>query len=562
MATWLRQSTSVDVPLGPFLDDTDGKTAETGLTITQPDVRLKKNAGNWAQKAAAQTLTHEENGWYEVTLDATDTNTLGVLVVAVHESGALPVWREFLVVPSQVWDSYLATDLLQVDVTQWLGSAPNALVSGRVDASAGAIASGAITATAIAADAITAAKIADGAIDAATFAAGAIDAAAIATDAIGANELADGAITAATFAAGAIDATAIATDAITAAKIAADAITAAKIADGAIDAATFAAGAIDATAIAANAITSSELADGAITAAKIADGAIDRATFAADTGLQSIRSNTAQAGAAGTITLDASASATDDFYNDALVYLTGGTGAGQVRLVSDYTGSSKVANVTPNWATNPDATSTFALLPSGRVDLALWLGGAPSALAGGLVQTVATLAANSVTSTSIQDGAITAAKIATDAIDADALADGAITAATFAADAITATVIADNAIDAGAIAADAITAAKVAAGTIDAATFAAGAIDAAAIASDAANEIRDAVWAKAMTELSAVPGVTGTTLEALTWAFSLARNKITQDATTQTLFKDDGSTTLATSTHSDSGTLHTRGEFA
>lgn len=61
---------------------------------------------------------------------------------------------------------------------------PAALVSGRMDASVGAMAANVLTATAINADAITAAKIADGAIDAATFAAGAINAAAIASDAI------------------------------------------------------------------------------------------------------------------------------------------------------------------------------------------------------------------------------------------------------------------------------------------------------------------------------------------------------------------------------------------
>lgn len=124
MSSWLKQSTSVDVGIGPFLDDTDGKTAETALTITQPDVRLKKNNGNWAQKAAAQTLTHEENGWYEVTLDATDTNTLGILVVAVHESGALPVWREFLVVAANIYDSFVGGgDVLDVSVIQLLGTA-------------------------------------------------------------------------------------------------------------------------------------------------------------------------------------------------------------------------------------------------------------------------------------------------------------------------------------------------------------------------------------------------------------------------------------------------------
>src|SRR5688572_31014843 len=99
---FLKQSTSVDLPIGPFLDETDGKTAETGLTLTQPDVRLKKNGGAWAQKAAAQTLSHEENGNYEVTLDATDTDTLGQLRVHVHESGALPVWEDFMVMPANV----------------------------------------------------------------------------------------------------------------------------------------------------------------------------------------------------------------------------------------------------------------------------------------------------------------------------------------------------------------------------------------------------------------------------------------------------------------------------
>lgn len=118
MQNWLRQSTSVDVGIGPFLDATDGVTAETALTITQPDIRLKKNNGAWAQKNAAQTLTHEENGWYEVTLDTTDTNTLGILIVAINESGALPVWKEYMVVPANVYDSL-------VSGTEWLTVDPN-----------------------------------------------------------------------------------------------------------------------------------------------------------------------------------------------------------------------------------------------------------------------------------------------------------------------------------------------------------------------------------------------------------------------------------------------------
>jgi hypothetical protein len=102
---WLKQSTAVDIPVGPFLDETDGKTIENTLTITQPDIRLKKNGAAWAQKNAAQTLTHEEFGWYEVSLDTTDTATLGHLVLTIHETGALPVWREFMVVPANVYES-------------------------------------------------------------------------------------------------------------------------------------------------------------------------------------------------------------------------------------------------------------------------------------------------------------------------------------------------------------------------------------------------------------------------------------------------------------------------
>lgn len=108
MSLVIRQSTSIDVAIGPFLDETDGKTAETALTITQPDIRLKKNGAAWAQKNAAQTLAHEENGYYEVTLDATDTNTVGILIVAVHEAGALPVWQEYQVVEEAVYDSIYA----------------------------------------------------------------------------------------------------------------------------------------------------------------------------------------------------------------------------------------------------------------------------------------------------------------------------------------------------------------------------------------------------------------------------------------------------------------------
>lgn len=74
---------------------------------------------------------------------------------------------------------------------------------------------------------------------------------------------------------------------------------------------------------------------------------------------------TAQAGAASTITLAATASATDDLYNNLLISLTGGTGAGQTRLITDYVGSTKVATIKPNWTTTPDSTTTYVLVANG-----------------------------------------------------------------------------------------------------------------------------------------------------------------------------------------------------
>ncbi len=77
------------------------------------------------------------------------------------------------------------------------------------------------------------------------------------------------------------------------------------------------------------------------------------------------RTGTAQAGTATTITLDAGASALDDFYNKCYIVITSGTGIGQTRVITDYNGTTKVATVDLGWDTTPDATSAFRVY-SGR----------------------------------------------------------------------------------------------------------------------------------------------------------------------------------------------------
>jgi len=89
------------------------------------------------------------------------------------------------------------------------------------------------------------------------------------------------------------------------------------------------------------------------------------------------RLNTATASAAGTLTLDAGAPATTDYYKDQWLVIVSGTGAGQARLITGYS-TGRVATVSHNWATTPSSTAVFAIIPAARMDLGLIGGSAIS----------------------------------------------------------------------------------------------------------------------------------------------------------------------------------------
>jgi hypothetical protein len=214
MTLWLKQSTAKVVSFGPFLDKTDGVTEETGLVSAldhgTTGIKLSKNGGALTIRHASVTATtYDAYGMYRVTLDTTDTNTLGTLRMAFNEAATcLPVWQDFMVLPANIFDSLVSgSDLIDVSMTQILGTAvsspatagildvnvknidndaasasgtvtfPNATLASTTNITAAAgcavssIGANVITATSINADAITAAKIAAGAIDNATFAA-------------------------------------------------------------------------------------------------------------------------------------------------------------------------------------------------------------------------------------------------------------------------------------------------------------------------------------------------------------------------------------------------------
>ena len=126
---YLKQSTATTLLLGPFVDETDGKTAETALTISQADVLLWKEGGTTlAQKNESTTCTHRSNGLYTCPINTTDTATLGTLVVSVHESGALPIRQDYKVVPANIYDSVvLGTDLQDISLVQVNGATAGVL---------------------------------------------------------------------------------------------------------------------------------------------------------------------------------------------------------------------------------------------------------------------------------------------------------------------------------------------------------------------------------------------------------------------------------------------------
>lgn len=419
MTGYLRQSTaSQGRAIGPFVDDTDFKTAETGLTIANTDIKLSANGGASANKNSGGG-THLVNGVYGVTFDATDTATVGELFVSVKVAGALPVFHSYVVLEEAVYDALFAASApgyvanAPVNVAQF-GGAAGTFAAGRPEVNATHIAGSAVSTSAaqIGVNVVNAAGTAwnSGAIGAATLATDTITAAKIAADAIGASELAadavaevadavwdearSGHVSAGSFGEGVASVQGNVTGSV------------ASIALGGIAAASFAAGAIDAAAIAADAIGTSELAASA--ASEIATAV--RTELATELGRVDAAVSTRLAPTVAGRTLDVSlgGEAGVDWANVGSPTTVVGLSGTTVKTATDVeTDTADIQSRLP------------AALVSGRMD-----------------SSVGAMAADTVT----------AAAIATGAIDADAIATDAITAAKIAADAIGASELAASAV--------------------------------------------------------------------------------------------------------------------
>jgi hypothetical protein len=126
----LKQSTATQrVPLGYFVDPADGKTGKTALTIAVTDIKLWKAGSTSLVQKNSGGATHMADGVYYAVLDATDTNTVGPLVIFVNQADALPIRVECEVLPAALFDAWQA-GTLPVNVTQF-GGAAGAFASGK-----------------------------------------------------------------------------------------------------------------------------------------------------------------------------------------------------------------------------------------------------------------------------------------------------------------------------------------------------------------------------------------------------------------------------------------------
>lgn len=121
MARFLRASTSATVRMGPFVSPSDGVTP---YTSTPGTVYLGKAGGAFAARNDATPITHDRDGYHVVTLNATDTGTVGRLraEIAGSSSNYLPVWEDFVVLDTSVYDVLFGTAPILTTTTDLSGA--------------------------------------------------------------------------------------------------------------------------------------------------------------------------------------------------------------------------------------------------------------------------------------------------------------------------------------------------------------------------------------------------------------------------------------------------------
>lgn len=126
----LKQSTATSITLGPFVDATDGYTRETALDVNGWSCSIIKGVSYdtiaVADGNTSNDAVHLGQGFYSLELTATNTNTLGTLIIDVNDPSAMAVTARFIVYPADSYDMLFSegpgdandiADAVQVGVT-------------------------------------------------------------------------------------------------------------------------------------------------------------------------------------------------------------------------------------------------------------------------------------------------------------------------------------------------------------------------------------------------------------------------------------------------------------
>lgn len=127
----LKQDIASDVIIGPLVDYADGKTLiKNSLDVNDIECFVYRNESGY-EKSLAGNLTLTGDGMATLSLDTDDVNTPGILRVVIDNnepSGIstetlLPFTEYYTVYPANIYDSFYASDKLQVDLVQINGNA-------------------------------------------------------------------------------------------------------------------------------------------------------------------------------------------------------------------------------------------------------------------------------------------------------------------------------------------------------------------------------------------------------------------------------------------------------
>jgi hypothetical protein len=119
----LKKSTTVTIKLKPLIVFTTGARKTSGITLHAAHILVAKNGGASGPKSSATAPTLEAvTGQRLVTLDATDTGTLGLLTVDwPDDANGVSVPETFEVVDANSWNSDFSTG--EVDIYSYRGNA-------------------------------------------------------------------------------------------------------------------------------------------------------------------------------------------------------------------------------------------------------------------------------------------------------------------------------------------------------------------------------------------------------------------------------------------------------